>query len=117
MFTKSATPATPVTRPETRMSDSLTWSYEWFSFDSSTTPLQLKGWVKKASSEVTRSTPSISADALDVTDCEYHKEPIVIENAVEEQQPVDEAKNADLKSALSLDKKDDQISSLSGLGI
>lgn len=110
---KSVTPATPSARPAV---SEYTWSQQWHTpFES--LPLKLKGWVRTTTAEANRQTPAISVDTLNLEEFAYIKEPVVVDVAVEEVKPEDGTQNADLKLALSLDKKDDQISSLSGLGI
>lgn len=121
MFTKSATPATPVARPKSHINDSVTWVNDWYSpleYMAGASPnLRLKGWFKKnvtnSSDDVTR--PSV-LDVFDLSNAQYLQEPVVVNEVVEEK-PVDAAQNDDLKLALSIEKKDGQISSLSGLGI
>lgn len=120
MFTKSATPATPVTRPKSHITESVTWVKEWYSpleFMSGASPnLKLKGWLKRNVTTTGDDIPKPSAlDVLDLDNYKYTQEEVVEE--VVEETPAEAAKNDDLKLALSLDKKDDQISSLSGLGI
>lgn len=120
MFTKSATPATPVVRPKSHINESVTWKKEWFSpldYVTGASPnLKLKGWVKKTSGGEFEESATISADVFDLDLSKYFEEPVVVEEVVEEK-PVEENTNSDLKLALSMDKKDDQISSLSGLGM
>lgn len=119
MFTKSATPATPVTRPKSHINESLTWVKEWYSpleYATGAAPnLKLKGWVKKTSGSLDDSIV-ISSDVLDLQKAKYMEETVEAEEVVEEK-PVEETNNSDLKLALSMDKKEDQISSLSGLGM
>lgn len=110
---KSATPVTPAARPA---ASEYTWFQQWYApFEA--LPLKLKGWTRAATAEANRQTPTISTDTLPLDEYAYIKEAAVVDVAVEEVKPEDKAQNADLKLALSLDKKDDQISSLSGLGI
>lgn len=110
---KSATPATPATRPAV---NDYTWSQQWHApFEA--LPVQFKGWIRSTAAEANRQTAAISSDTLNLAEFSYLKEPVVVDTAVEEVKPEDGTQNADLKLALSLDKKDDQISSLSGLGI
>lgn len=120
MFTKSATPATPVTRPKSHINESVTWVKEWYNasdYVSEASPnLKLKGWVKKTSGGESEDAIAISADILDLDLFNYIEEVPVVEEVAEEK-PADETTNSDLKLALSMDKKDDQISSLSGLGM
>ncbi|SGZ56876.1 CIC11C00000005867 [Sungouiella intermedia] len=119
MFTKSATPATPVTRPKSHINESVRWVKEWYSpleYSTGAAPnLKLKGWVKKTGADQDDAI-AISSDVLNLEKAKYLKEPVVSEEVVEEK-PVDENANSDLKLALSMDKKEDQISSLSGLGM
>lgn len=120
MFTKSATPATPVTRPKSHINDSVTWVKDWYSpleYNAGAPPnLKLMGWLKKNNSEADQESATISSDVLNLDNAKYYEEPAAVDEVVEEvaQEP---ANNADLKLALSMDKKDDQISSLSGLGM
>lgn len=120
MFTKSATPATPVVRPKSHINESVTWAKEWFSpleYVSGASPnLKLKGWVKKSTGNQFEDTVVISNDVLDLELAKYIEERVVTEEVVEEK-PTEDNNNSDLKLALSMDKKEDQISSLSGLGM
>lgn len=103
-FTKSATPATPVTR---KPLDATTWTRDWFTpleFPS-TSSVRLMGWIKGGR----RADPIVNGDVF-----QFEKN-IEVEEAPVKTEPTQG--DADLKLALSLDKKDDQISSLSGLGI
>lgn len=118
MFTKSATPATPVTRPKSHITDSVTWVRDWYSplesVSGAPPNLKLKAWVKKTSAAAEEKI-AISDDSLDLEKLKYLEEPVVAEEVVEEKPK--EENESDLKLALSIDKKEDQISSLSGLGI
>lgn len=120
MFTKSATPATPVTRPKSHITDSVTWVKDWYSpiESASGAPhnLKLKGWIKKTNGADAEDAIAISGDVFNLEALKYLEEPVVAEEIVEEK-PVEENNNSDLKLALSMDKKEDQISSLSGLGM
>lgn len=119
MFTKSATPATPITRPKSHINESFTWVKEWYSpleYSTGASPnLKLKGWVKKTGGHTDNSI-AISGDVIDLEKSKYMEEAVETEEVVEEK-PAEENSNSDLKLALSMDKKEDQISSLSGLGM
>lgn len=117
MFAKSATPATPVSRPKSHINESVVWVNGWFKpqIQTSDTVLKLKGWKKKSSSE-REEVVSISNELIDLESAQYYHEPVVTELEKPEVKQSG-AENAELKLALSIDKKDDQISSLSGLGI
>lgn len=118
MFAKSATPATPVVRSKTHMDDSVVWVNDWYSpqISANTADLKLKGWIKKSSSEKEPSVLVANNEFIDLETAKYYTEPVV-EVEVKEEVPQTGSGNADLKLALSMDKKDDQISSLSGLGM
>ncbi|KAL6674360.1 hypothetical protein ACI3L0_005099 [Candidozyma auris] len=120
MFAKSATPATPVTRPKSHINESVTWVKEWYNpleyGSGGPANLRLKGWVKTNAADTETAAPNV--DTNGVYDLEAHKylqEPVVVEVAKEA--TPDPQQESDLRSALSMDKKDDQISSLSGLGM
>lgn len=114
MFAKSATPATPIARPK---NESVVWVNDWYSpqLSTSTPELKLKGWIKRSDNE---KEPEISVanEFVDLETAKYYEEPVV-EEVVQPEVQQTGSDNADLKLALSIDKKDDQISSLSGLGI
>lgn len=55
------------------------------------------------------------AGAFNLETSQYLQDPVVVE--VVQELPEDPEQNKDLRLALSMDKKDDQISSLSGLGM
>lgn len=120
MFTKSATPATPVTRPKSHINDTVTWISDWYSpleYNAAAPPnLRLKAWLKKSNTDANEVSTTISADVFDLEKYKYYEEPAAVDEVVEEA-PQETAANSDLKLALSMDKKDDQISSLSGLGM
>lgn len=118
MFAKSATPATPVARPKAHINESVVWVNDWYTTQiSSNTPgLKLKGWIKSSSSEKDSSVLVASNEFIDLETAQYMVEPVVTE-VVKTEAPETGSGNADLKLALSMDKKDDQISSLSGLGM
>lgn len=118
MFAKSTTPATPVARPKAHINESVVWVNDWFTpqISSNTPGLKLKGWIKSSSSEKDSSIVVASNEFIDLETSKYLAEPVVPEVVMEEA-PETSSGNADLKLALSMDKKDDQISSLSGLGM
>ncbi|KAM9926054.1 hypothetical protein OXX59_003479 [Metschnikowia pulcherrima] len=120
MLAKSVTPATPVTRPKSHINDSYTWIKQWYTplENSSSGPAantKLKGWVK-VQTQPADSAITISTDAFDLDKYIIYREP-VDEKPAEEETPVEQPGNSDLKSALSMDKREDQVSSLSGLGM
>lgn len=138
MMTKSATPATPVTRPKSHINDSLTWTKDWQTpleyVGGSTPSFRLKGWFKSPNSDNSSKGPNVNTtDVYKLDNYRYLEEPVVIEASEDANtQPRQEGglasesnddpqKNGhndqDLRLALSMDKKDDQISSLSGLGM
>ncbi|QWW25944.1 hypothetical protein CA7LBN_004848 [Candidozyma auris] len=115
MFAKSATPATPVTRPKSHINESVTWVKEWYNpleyGSGGPANLKLKGWVKTNAADTETAAPNV--DTNGVYDLEAHKylqEPVVVEVAKEA--TPDPQQESDLRSALSMDKKDDQISLL-----
>lgn len=116
MFTKSATPATPVVRPKSHITESVTWVREWTLLDSSNSSSvpKLMAWVKREGVPP-GDAPSISTDSIVLDDFKYYEEPVIEEAPAEDK--LSDPVNTDLKLALSMDKKDDQISSLSGLGM
>lgn len=119
MFTKSATPATPVPKPISQINESTSWVKDWFSpleYDPNVSAnCKLKGWVKIAGGHG-ETARKIGPDTIDLEKFKYLDEPVVA-RADEVQAEPAEGANGDLKLALSMDKKDDQISSLSGLGM
>ncbi|RKP31967.1 hypothetical protein METBISCDRAFT_26102 [Metschnikowia bicuspidata] len=118
MFAKSATPATPVARPKTHINESVVWVNNWYTphISSNTPELKLKGWSKKSSAEKEQTVLVASDEFIDIETAKYYQEPIATQ-VVQTKQTQSEAGNAELKQALSIDKKEDEISSLSGLGI
>lgn len=118
MFAKSATPATPVARPKAHINESVVWVNDWYTpqISASTPGLSLKGWSKKSSSEKEKTVNVASNEFIDLEKSKYYQEPVV-EEVVKQEVEQTSTDNSDLKLALSIDKKDDQISSLSGLGI
>lgn len=120
MFAKSATPATPVTRPKSHINDSVTWVKDWYNpleFGSGgPANLKLKGWIKTNAAGTENAAPVVDNNATyDLESLPYLQDPVVVE--VAQEVPADPEQNSDLRLALSMDKKDDQISSLSGLGM
>ncbi|KAF3991306.1 hypothetical protein FT663_02807 [Candidozyma haemuli var. vulneris] len=120
MFAKSATPATPVTRPKSHINDSVTWVKEWYNpleyGSGGPANLKLKGWVKTNASAAEDAAPNVdSTSVYNLESCQYLQDPVIVE--VVQEAPPDPQQDSDLRSALSMDKKDDQISSLSGLGM
>lgn len=126
MNTKSVTPAAPVTRPKSHINDTLTWVKDWhvpLEYAGGVTPsFQVKGWYKAPETE--RSRPNVNTSGVyNLENCKYLDEPPVVETEdvkpVEQQNGQEENghKQDDLRLAFSMDKKDDQISSLSGLGM
>lgn len=120
MFAKSATPATPVNRPKSHISDSVTWVKEWYNpleyGSGGPASLKLKGWVKTNTASAENAAPEVDpAGAFNLEASQYLQDPVVVE--VAQELPEDPELNKDLRLALSMDKKDDQISSLSGLGM
>lgn len=118
MFAKSATPATPVTRPKAHINESVVWVNDWYTpqISASTPGLSLKGWTKKSSSEKEKVAVVASNEFIDLDTSKYYQEPIV-EEVVKQEVQQGSTDNSALKLAFSIEKKDDQISSLSGLGI
>ncbi|GEQ69479.1 hypothetical protein JCM33374_g3151 [Metschnikowia sp. JCM 33374] len=120
MLAKSATPVTPVTRPKSQVNDSYTWVKQWYTpLENSTTGsssnCRLKGWVKTTSA-ISEPAIAISSDTYDLDKYSFLNEPSN-DVLVTEVKPAEESGNSDLKSALSMDKREDQVSSLSGLGM
>lgn len=120
MLAKSVTPATPVTRPKSQINDSYTWVKQWYSplENSPSGPVpncRIKGWVKKID-DSSQPVIGISSDTFDLDKYSFHNEQPV-ENQVTEVNPVEAPGDSDLKLALSMDKREDQVSSLSGLGM
>ncbi|OBA22627.1 hypothetical protein METBIDRAFT_11440 [Metschnikowia bicuspidata var. bicuspidata NRRL YB-4993] len=120
MLAKSATPATPVTRPVSHIGDSTTWIKQWYtplenSSSSSVSNCKLRGWVKTTNAPLEQAI-AISSDTYDLDKHSSHQEPEE-EKPVVEETPVEQTENSDLKLALSMEKREDQVSSLSGLGM
>lgn len=119
MSTKSATPTTtPVVRPKTHLNEAVTWTRDWFNCHEYTKngnpQTKMKGWMKKRESSETFGVAP--GDVLNIGAYKY-AETSVVEDQVEDVQPRASSNDADLKLGFSMDKKDDQISSLSGLGM
>lgn len=117
MFTKLATPATPVTRPKSHIAEIVTWVKGYkASLDESATDLKLKSWYKTSTSQTNEPVTKVGADVIDFDNFKYLVETSE-EPDEEEEKPAPGTENSELKLALSIEKKDDQISSLSGLGM